>query len=76
MSERALTRRAVAERLGCSEQTVRRLVRSGALPPPRQISPGRVGHLESEINEYLRAARPEPLSGRTRAANAARGSAA
>ena len=73
MVERALSRAEAAERLGVSAHTLRRLVECGALPPPRQITAGRVAHLESEITEYLRSRPAEPLRGKTAAATAARG---
>lgn len=74
--ERALTKRAVAERLGCSVQTVARLVKAGQLKPPRQISPGRSAFLESEVDQFLVSRPTGPLTARTAAANAARESAA
>jgi len=72
MIERALTRAAVAERLGVSVQTVRRLVDAGSLPPPRRVTPGHMGHLESEVTEYLRSRPVLPLTERTAAATRAR----
>lgn len=41
-----------AAALGISESTLEGLVRSGELPPPRQLSPGRVGWLWRELVEY------------------------
>ncbi len=70
--EHILSRTETAARLGISVPTLRRLVAAGALPPPRQITLGRVGHLASEVNEYLRSRPVEPLRGRTAAAIAAR----
>lgn len=72
MIERALTRAETASRLGISMHTLRRLVEAGELPPPRAITPGRVGHLESEVTEFLRSRPAEPLRAKTAAAREAR----
>jgi excisionase family DNA binding protein len=68
--EHAMSRREAAMRLKVSVQTVNRLVASGDLPPPRQISRGRVGFLSSELSEYLRSRPAEPIRERTARANA------
>jgi len=70
--ERALSRPEAAARLGISTGTLRRLVIDGELPPPRQVSPGRFRHLESELNAYLRSRPTEPLRAKTARAMAAR----
>ncbi|WP_235538366.1 AlpA family transcriptional regulator [Pelomonas sp. Root1444] len=41
-----------AAALGVSDGTVESLVRSGDLPPPRRISPGRTGWLWRELQEF------------------------
>jgi predicted DNA-binding transcriptional regulator AlpA len=44
--------------LGVSEATLWRLEQRGDLPPRRQIGPGSVGWLASEIEEFLATRRP------------------
>ncbi len=71
-NERALTRHAAAALIGVSASTLGRLVGAGLIPPPRQVSPGRVAHLESELVEYLRNRPAAPIAKRTEAATARR----
>ena len=44
---------AVCERTGLSRTTVWRLERQGAFPARRRLSPGAVGWLESEVDEWI-----------------------
>ena len=69
--EAILGKREIGRRTGLSERTIRRLEERGELPMRRQISPGRSGWLESEIDEYLRSRPAGPLSERTAAASRA-----
>lgn len=50
---RFVTRDEAAERLGVSPQTVWRLERAGGFPARRQITPGRVGYLLSELVAWM-----------------------
>lgn len=50
-----VARDAAAAALGISEGTLEALVRTGDLPPPRQISAGRVGWLWRELAEFAEA---------------------
>jgi prophage regulatory protein len=45
-------REAAAAALGISVRTLEGLVRAGDLPPPRKISPGRVGWLWRQLQEF------------------------
>lgn len=47
-----LPREHAAAALGVSESTLEKLTRTGELPPPRQISAGRVGWLWRELAEW------------------------
>jgi prophage regulatory protein len=53
MNERILKRRERRERVGLSEPTLWRLERAGKFPARRQISAGRVGWLEREIEDWI-----------------------
>lgn len=53
MSDRLLTRAQVKERTGLGSTTLWRFEREGRFPPRRQIGPGRVGWLESEVAAWM-----------------------
>jgi prophage regulatory protein len=72
MAERVLSKAEVRQRTGFSDQTLRREEAAGRFPARRQLSPGKVGWLESEVDAFLRALPTGPLVARTAAANAAR----
>lgn len=70
--ERYLDRGELRRRLGdCSASTVRRMVAAGELPPPRLISTGRLGWLESEVDGWMRSRPVGSLAARTAAATRA-----
>jgi predicted DNA-binding transcriptional regulator AlpA len=75
MAERIITKTEAAQRLGVSVPTLDRreaqaaAAGDGTFPRRRQLGPGRVGFLESEVDAYLRALPVGPLSGRTAAAS-------
>lgn len=52
---RMLRLREVTNRTGLSGTTIWRLERKGLFPRRRRISPGRVGWLEQDIEDYLNA---------------------
>ncbi len=52
-SKRILSIRDVCLRLGISRSTLWRLMRSGDLPKPLQLSPNRVGLEEAELDDWL-----------------------
>ena len=52
-ANRILRVAAVCERAGLSRTTVWRLERRGAFPARRYLSPGAVGWLESEVDEWI-----------------------
>jgi len=71
--EQILSKRAVAERLDVSPPTVdRREHEDPAFPRRRQLGPGRVGWLASELDSYILALPVGALTERTAAARAAR----
>jgi hypothetical protein len=71
MAERIISLRELAERRGESPQTTRRGIRSGLIPlEPVQVSPGKIGFLESEADALLRSLPRGWLRSRTAAANA------
>ncbi len=72
MAERVLSKAETVERTGMSHTTIRREEKAGRFPRRRQITPAKIGWLESEIDEFLRTRPVGPLVERTRAANAAR----
>lgn len=47
-----LSKKAVVQRTGLSQVTIWRRVRAGDFPLPRQLTPNKVGWLESEIEEW------------------------
>jgi len=47
-----LSKKQLAERTGLSPVTIWRRVRAGDFPPPRQLTPGRVGWVESDVEEW------------------------
>jgi len=51
--EQFLRRADLAEKLGISETTLWRWVRSGHLPKPRQLGPNTVGWPESDVQEWV-----------------------
>ena len=53
MSNRFISKKERQRMTGVSECTWWRMVKRGEAPPPRQISPGRVGDLESVILEWM-----------------------
>lgn len=55
MTPAILPRVAAAAHSGLSISTMEKLVRQGRFPKPRQLSPGRVGWLPHEINEWAQA---------------------
>ena len=61
MQDRVLRITELKTTLARSDATIRRMVTAGTLPSPRQISPGVVGWLQSEINLFLKRS---PLSDR------------
>jgi predicted DNA-binding transcriptional regulator AlpA len=46
--------RDLEHKTGLAMSTIRREQEAGRFPPFRQLSPGRVGCLESEVDEWLR----------------------
>ena len=52
--ERVIRRKELTEMVGISSTQCWRLEKAGLFPARRQISPGLVGWLESEVIEYLR----------------------
>lgn len=52
--ERVLRRRDLRQKVGLSDTQIWRMEKAGIFPSRRQISPGLVGWLESEVDEYLR----------------------
>ena len=70
--ERVLSKAEVKRRTGHSEATLKRLEDAGRFPMRRQVSRGKVGWLESEIDSFLLALPAGPLRARTLAANRAR----
>ena len=57
MTEAIMTKKQVIATSSRSATSIWRDVRAGTFPPPRQIGPGRVGWLKSEIDAWL-ASRP------------------
>jgi predicted DNA-binding transcriptional regulator AlpA len=53
MPPAVLTRAAAAEYLGFSVSTLEARVRAGCVPAPRLLSPGRVGWIRAELDEWL-----------------------
>jgi prophage regulatory protein len=51
--EKLLTVAETMERTGLSRQTIHRLRNDDLFPTPRQITPGRIGYLESEITAWI-----------------------
>jgi prophage regulatory protein len=51
--DRIVSVRELMDRSGLSRPTIYRRVKVGDIPLPRQISPGRVGWLESEVQAWL-----------------------
>ena len=51
--ESFLKRKELVARISLSYPTIWRMERKGMFPARRQISPGRVGWLESEIEQWL-----------------------
>ena len=47
-----LSKKQVIERIGLSAVTIWRRVRAGDFPAPKQLTPNRVGWLESEIDDW------------------------
>lgn len=47
-----LPRRDAAQYAGMSPSTLEKLVRLGQFPAPRKLSPGRVGWLRREVDEW------------------------
>ena len=47
-----LSKKQVIERTSLSSVTIWRRVRAGDFPPPRQLTPNKVGWLESTIQEW------------------------
>lgn len=47
-----LTKKQLVKRTGLSAVTIWRRVKAGDFPSPRQLTPNRVGWLESEIEEW------------------------
>ena len=64
MADRILRETEVAQTTGLARTTRYRLEREGAFPARREIAPGRVGWLESEILAWLRATRVRQFGGR------------
>lgn len=54
MTERFLTRRAVCEKTTDSPAQIDRKEKAGLFPLRRKLGAGRIGWLESEVDEYLR----------------------
>ena len=52
--EKLLNSKAVQERTGLSRATLWRLENAGTFPKKKRITPGRVGWLESEIDEWIK----------------------
>ena len=48
-----MTIKEVSELLGISISTINRLVKRGEFPPKRQISPGRMGFIKYQIQEWI-----------------------
>lgn len=55
MSERILKSKETAERAGFSRRTMYYEISEGRFPRPVQLTPKRVGWLESEIDEWIKA---------------------
>ncbi len=55
MEGRYLNRKQTATKAGLSAPTIWRLERKGLFPARRQLSPGRVGWLESEVENWISA---------------------
>ena len=53
-----LQRRQVLERAGLSNSTVWRLQQRGDFPKPVQLSPGRVGWHERDVDNWVQSRRP------------------
>jgi prophage regulatory protein len=53
MSDRILNRKERRTRVGLSEPTLWRMERSGKFPARRKLSPGRVGWIESEVDQWI-----------------------
>jgi len=50
---RVLRKKELREKTGISDTQIWRLEKAGQFPARRQISPGLVGWLENEVDEYL-----------------------
>ncbi len=64
LQDRVLSYAGVTALTSLSESTIRRLVRAGKLPPPTQITTGRVGFRESDVRAFLasvRSANPDAV---------------
>ena len=64
MAERILSEPEVAQTTGLARTTRYRLEREGAFPSRREIAPGRIGWLESEVLAWMLATRVRPHGGR------------
>lgn len=53
MNDRFLNKKETAARVGLSVPTIWRLERKGLFPSRRMLSPGRVGFLSSEIEQWV-----------------------
>ena len=58
MQERILDKRDVSEVTGVSTVTLWRMEKAGQFPRRRQITPGRVGWLQSEVLQWIESRRP------------------
>ncbi len=56
--KRYLKTREVIELVGMSRSTIWRLEQAGEFPSRRQLSPGRVGWLEEEIEDWMESRTP------------------
>jgi prophage regulatory protein len=52
-AERILPKRDVLNRIGVNHVTLWRMERRGEFPRHVQVSPGRVGYLESEVRQWI-----------------------
>lgn len=57
MSSRILTEREVAERFGLHRQTLRKMRAKGVGPAYVRLSAGRIGYLEDDTEDFIKARR-------------------
>ena len=68
MNQKILNKKLSYAKAGLSSTTAWRLENAGLFPARRQLSPGRVGYVESEIEEWILSRQQVPMiAGKIRA---------